>query len=415
MKTLHLNHSDISGGAARAAYRLHHCLRDAGIDSRMGVDRAVSGDWTVEPPERKLQKLAVMFRSSIGGQLTRLLKTNNPIIHSPAILPSRWPKQLNRSDTDIVHLHWAAGEMLSVADIARIRKPRVWTLHDMWAFCGAEHYTEDNRWRVGYQRNNRPHHEAGFDLNRWTWHRKRKHWRTPLQIVTPSRWLADCVRASVLMHDWPVTVIPNPLDTQRWRPLAQSLARELLGLPDAEPIVLFGAMGGSRDPRKGFDLLQAALAHCRDQSDPLRLLVFGQLAPRHPPDLGFPIHYTGHLHDDLSLQVLYSAADMLLIPSRQDNLPNTGVEAQACGCPVVAFDCTGLPDVVEHGVTGYLARPYEPEDLAAGFRWVLDDPERHARLSAAARERAVRLWSPEVVVPQYLEVYRAAIEHWKAG
>jgi len=118
----------------------------------------------------------------------------------------------------------------------------------------------------------------------------------------------------------------------------------------------------------------------------------------------------GHLHDDTTLALLYSAADVTVVPSRQDNLPQSGTEAQTCGCPVVAFNVAGLPDVVEDGTTGYLAEAYSSEDLAKGIAWVLEDAERRAQLGGQARERALRLWSPDVVVPQYVEVYQAAID-----
>jgi len=279
----------------------------------------------------------------------------------------------------------------------------------MWAFCGAEHYTEDNRWRDGYTANNRPSYEDGFDLNRWTAARKLKHWQRPMHIVTPSRWLADCAKQSVLMRDWPVTVIPNTIDTDVWQPVDKALARQLLHLPPHVPLLLFGAMGGAQDPRKGFDLLQAALNHLRGQMPGLELIIFGQLAPQSSVDMGFPVHYTGHLHDDVSLRLIYSAADVMVVPSRQEAFGQTASEAHACGCPVVAFNATGLLDVVEHGQTGYLAEPYSSDDLSKGIEWVLGDQERHARLSAQARVRAMRLWAYDVVVPQYLEVYRRVI------
>ncbi len=410
MHVIQLNHSDINGGAARAAYRIHHCLRAAGIDSRMWVNKALAGDWTVQGPLSKREKFSAALRGHIGGQLRHLPRTGNPIIHSPAILPSRWVKRLKDSDADIAHLHWVADEMLSIADIGRIEMPTVWTLHDMWAFCGAEHYTDDGRWREGYRRDNRPAHESGFDLNRWTWQRKRKHWHRPMHIVAPSRWLADCVRESALMRDWPVTVVANPIDTERWQPLEQRLARELLGLPADVPLLLFGAMEGGQDPRKGFDLLAEALEHLRN--DPhargLELIVFGQRAPQSPPALGFPLHYTGHLHDDLSLRALYSAADALSVPSRQDNLPNTGVEAHACGTPVIAFDIGGLPDIVAHEHTGYLAKAYDTQDLARGIIWVLGQRDA-GRLGKQARERAVERFAFPVVAKQYQEVYSQAL------
>ncbi|KGE03818.1 glycosyltransferase family 4 protein [Pseudohaliea rubra] len=410
MRVIHINHSDINGGAARAAYRIHHCLREAGVDSRMWVNKASAGDWTVQGPSSKWEKLTAALRGHVDGQLRHLLKTGNPIIHSPAVVPSQWVKRLNASDADIVHLHWVQGEMLSIADIGRIEKPIVWTLHDMWAFCGAEHYTDDHRYRDGYHRDNRPAHEARSDLNRWTWRRKRKHWQRPMHIVTPSQWLADCARDSALMRDWPVSVVANPIDTERWQPLPQGLARELLGLPAEVPLLLFGAMGGGRDPRKGFDLLLQALEQLRDnpRAQGLELIIFGQRAPQSPPSLGFPIHYTGHLHDDLSLRALYCAADAMVIPSRQDNLPNTGVEAHACATPVVAFNTGGLPDIVEHEQTGYLAQPFDTGDLARGIVWVIGQ-RGEVQLRNQARAGAVERFSYDVVARGYLDVYSAVI------
>lgn len=377
----------------------------------MLVNEASSGDWTVHRPPGKLARVFNRVRPHLATPLIQLLHTGNPVLHSPAVMPSRWPECLNASDADVVHLQWVQHEMLSIADIARIRKPIVWTLHDMWAFCGAEHYTTDHRWRDGYRRANRPHHESGLDLNRQTWQRKRQHWRRPLQIVCPSHWLAECVRSSALMHQWPVAVVPYPIDPDRWQPLDQRLARQLIGLPQDCPLLLFGAIGGGKDPRKGMDLLLAALSHLRTEPclQTLQLVVFGQLAPQSPPQLGFPVHYTGSLHDDLSLRVLYSAADAMVIPSRQDNLPNTGLEAHACGTPVVAFNTGGLPDIVADRVTGALAEPFEPVSLAAAIRWVLEDPQRLQQLAAASRSRALQLWHPARVAGLYAEVYQQAL------
>jgi glycosyltransferase involved in cell wall biosynthesis len=180
-------------------------------------------------------------------------------------------------------------------------------------------------------------------------------------------------------------------------------------------LVLFGAVGGTKDPRKGADLLLHALQLLRAQVsgtalEQLELVVFGQSRPSDPPDLGFPIHYSGRLHDDLSLRLHYAAADVFVIPSRQDNLPGTGLEAHACGTPVVAFRTGGLVDIVDDRCTGALAEPFEPESLAAAIRWVLEDPQRRQQLGAAARQRAERLWDPARVAGLYVEVYRQALE-----
>ncbi len=417
LKVLLLSKSDIVGGAARAAFRLHRALLIHNLSSQMKVAIKKTDCSLVDGPNSKLGKAFSILRPLLGDAIVSLQRTRNVVVHSPALLSAGFVNKLNSCFANVVHLHWIGGEFLSIKDIARIHKPVVWTLHDMWPFCGAEHYAPDDaaaRWRQGYSKHNRPEGHGGLDIDRWTWKRKRRAWTRSMHIVTPSRWLADCVHDSVLMGDWPVTVIPNPLDTRQFQPWPKDLARDILNLPPSVPLVLFGAIGGGRDPRKGWDLLRVALERIAHNQSGVHGVIFGQSEPADLPQLGLPLHWLGHLHDDATVALLYSAVDVAVVPSRQENLPQTGTEAQACGCPVVAFDCTGLPDVVEHGVTGYLARPYEPEDLAKGILWVLEDSERHVKLSAAARDRAVRLWSPKVVVPQYLEVYEAAIDHWRA-
>ncbi|MBM9538344.1 glycosyltransferase family 4 protein [Desulfobulbus alkaliphilus] len=404
IRVIHINHSDIIGGAARAAYRIHHCLREAGVDSLMWVNKAIAGDWTVQGPSNKLEMLSVNLRGHVGGQLRRLLKTANPTIHSPSIVPSQWAKRINASDADIVHLHWVAGEMLSIADISRIEKPIVWTLHDMWAFCGAEHYTDDYRWRDGYRRDNRPPHEAGFDLNRWTWQRKRKYWQRPMYIVGDSNWLTQCAAESLLMKDWPTQFIYYPLDLDIWQPVEKKFARALLGLPENKTLLAFGAMGGGRDSRKGFDLLLKGLAALQGLVSNMELVVFGQLAPEHLPSFGFPVRYTGHLHDNLSLRILYSAVDVMVVPSRLEAFGQTASEAHACGTPVVAFDIGGLPDTVDHLKTGYLAKPYDAIDLAHGIQWVIDHKDSD-QLGINARKKAENCFAPSLVSSQYLEIY----------
>lgn len=415
MKIDMVSHWDIAGGASRAAYRIHHALLRHGIDSRMLVCNASAGDWTVQVPDGRWSKAISKIRYVCGATIARSLRTENPSIHSPAILPSRWPRRLNKSGADVVHLQWVNAETISIADIGKLRGPVVWTLHDMWGFCGAEHFTEEFRWREGYTRNNRPAYESGFDLNLWTWERKRKHWRRPVSIVVPSQWLADCVRQSSLLKDWPVSVVPNAIDTDVYQPIEKKLARRILNLPGEAQLLLFGAIGGTCDPRKGFDLLKSALDHLRGQMAGLELVVFGELAPRESVNLGFPIHYTGHLHDDISLSLLYSAADAILVPSRQESFSLCSAEAHACGTPVVAFDSSALPGIVEHEKNGYLAKPFDTEDLAKGIQWVLGDTERRRLLSTQSRQNAVTRFSYSVVAEQYLRAYNAALQMQAIG
>ena len=152
MKIVHINNADNSGGAARAAYRIHNSLIEKALHSRMWVNYAKTGDWTVIGPTLRWEKAIKQMRSHLITPLLRTMQTQNNILHSPAILPSSWSKRINKSDFDIVNLHWIGGEMASVEDIGRIKKPVIWTLHDMWAFCGAEHYSLDKRWCDGYKK-----------------------------------------------------------------------------------------------------------------------------------------------------------------------------------------------------------------------------------------------------------------------
>jgi glycosyltransferase involved in cell wall biosynthesis len=405
MRVFALNLSDSIGGAAKAAYRIHKAVRMVGVDSTLIVNRKSLLDASVIGPKSIFEKLIDKFRSGLGVLVARTIRTPNADYHSPAIFPTSWSQKLARPDVNVIHLHWINGEMMSINDLGAIQKPLVWTLHDMWAFSGAEHYSRTSRWKDGYTQANRPIDEAGFDLNRWTWNRKRKSWKRAIQIVTPSHWLANCVKNSALMRGWPVEVIPNPIDVDQWMPIDKKISREKFGLPLGVPLILFGAIGGAVDPRKGFDFLKSALQLLSNIRDDLELVVFGQEAPEQVMELGFPIHYLGHLSNEADMQMAYSAADVLVAPSIQEVFGQTASEAHACACPAVAFEGTGLADVIEHQKTGYLARLGDVEDLATGISWVLELTSKSTQLNIAARTRAVEKFSYPVIARQYQNIY----------
>lgn len=415
MKPTLVSHSDLSGGAARAAFRLLAALHGLGCDARMQVRFKASDTPAVAGPTSGLGRLGNLLRGPAGHMLSRTQRSNDGAVRSGNWLPSRYAAALKASDADLVNLHWVGGETLSIDDIGRIRQPVVWTLHDMWPFSGAEHYGPDDiraRWRGGYTRNNRPDGSRGLDLDRWVWQRKRRAWCRPLHIVAPSRWLADCARDSALFGGWPTSVIPNPLDTAIFRPHPRAVAREVLGMPVDAHIVLFGALGGTQDPRKGGDLLLQALRKLTAVAphEPMLGVVFGQSTPTRPPMVGMPLRWLGHLHDDVTLSLLYSAADVMVVPSRQENLPQTATEAQACGCPVVAFDCTGLPDAVAHEQTGLLVPAFDTGAMAQAIARLLGDAGLRVRFGQAARTRAESNWAARKVAARYLNCYQEALD-----
>lgn len=406
MKVIHLSYSNFIGGASIAASRIHNALLKQNVDSRIWVNESNVKHNNIV----KLENLFKKTRRFITWPLLKTLSTNIPIHHSISLLPSKWVKTINASDADIIHLHWVHREMLSIKNISEIKKPIVWTLHDMWAFCGAEHYTNDFRWREGYRIDNRPNYETGFDLNRWTWERKKKHWKNPMKIVTPSKWLAKCVSESALMSNWPVSVVANPIDVHFWKPLDKMSARDRLNLNKHTPLLLFGAIGGSKDPRKGFDLLMEALSFIEKnlQIKNLEIVVFGEKLRKLKTKTNFLIHYMGHLKEKEDILNLYNAADAVVIPSRQDNLPNIAVEALSCSLPIIAFNTGGLVDLVDHQKTGYIAKAFEIEDLAKGIKWVLTNIEKK-NLKINAREKAIKEFSYKIISKKYDNLYKKII------
>jgi len=228
-----------------------------------------------------------------------------------------------------------------------------------------------------------------------------------MHIVSPSNWLAECARGSILLQDKKISIVPNTLNTEVYKPLDHLFCRKVLNLPEDKKIILFGAMGGGKDNNKGYDLLVSALdiLSARYKFDDVLCVVFGQSEPQHVSVLPFKVHWLGHIHDDETLALLYNAATMMVVPSRKENLPQTATEAQACGTPVVAFNCTGLTDVIEHKQTGYLAQAYDTQDMATGMQWILENKTECERLGVNSRIRAQELWAMDVVVKQYQLIY----------
>jgi glycosyltransferase involved in cell wall biosynthesis len=412
-----------TGGAARATARIATAIREHGPSSGIRL--------TVRPVFALGHSLADMSGYP-GGWITSSTRTasqlvrhrvwdrlpwgtENPALHSRADVRTGIGRETNRAVPDVVNLHWLGTGTMSIGEVGHLRSPVVMTLHDMWAFTGAEHYVFDRRFEAGYLRGTRPDGEAGIDWNRLVWRRKHRAWRRPMHIITPSRWLADCVGRSRLMSDWPTTVIPYPLDTEFWRPGDQLEARKLLGLPSGRVLVLFGADGGASNPIKGGDLLDVALQRLPGLLGPdlkatdVEFVVFGGETRSVEPSgrLPFVTHHLGRLLDDRLVRAAYLAADVMVVPSRLEALGQTGSEAQACGVPVVAFDVAGQKDVVEDRESGRLARPYDSADLAAAIAWVLADESRMRRLGSNARSVAIARYAPQNVSDAYADVFRA--------
>ncbi|MGJ3522815.1 glycosyltransferase [Nitratidesulfovibrio sp. D1] len=398
-----VNTSQKSGGAARAAWRTYLGIRRIRPDAlylNLFCDDRTPG--IIGLPSTSLH--GVLARRLVRlDQLPLHRYSGRPkAIFSPALYPNPLRIPLSRFRPRLVHLHWLAYGLLRIEELGRLRAPVVWTLHDTWAFTGGCHYTGDCdgfRKRCGCcpQLGS----TRGDDLSCKVWQRKHDAYaRMNLTIVAPSRWLADLARQSSLFAGRRIEVIPNGLDTDVFRPMDKAAAKAFLGIDPNHPVLLFGAQWLT-DRRKGGDILAAALERLEF---PCTLLTFGAGAAALDVNPNVTVYGLGSLADDISLAVVYSAADMFICPSREDNLPNTVAEAMACGTPCVAFDVNGLPEMVEHMVNGWLARPCDPVDLAAGIRWLVGHPCPD-ELRQNARQHALAEYSLDIMGSRYETLY----------
>ena len=407
MKILHLCTSDIEHGAARAAYRLHLGLNQIDIDSQMLVRAKFTIDSNVIAEKSWRTKLA----PSLSNLPLKLYRRRKKRLFSTQWTPDVIAKKVEQIDPDVINLHWICNGFLQIETLARLGKPLIWTLHDMWAFTGGCHYTQDcDRFKTYCGNCPQLNSSQNWDLSRWIWQRKRKAWQNlNLTIISPSHWLAQQARASSLFSSLPVKVIPHGLNLQKYQPIAPATARQLLNLPIDKKLILFGASPGTTaEPRKGLQFLQPALKELLQHNDlqELELVIFGASRPKQPLDIGLNVHYLGQFHDDVALSLVYSAADIMVVPSMQEAFGQTASESLACGTPVVAFDVTGLKDIVIHEQNGYLAQPFSIEDLAKGITWVLSDRERLTQLSYHARLKAEKDFSVELQANRYLNLYK---------
>lgn len=412
LKVVHLCYSDDRGGAAIGARRSHLAMLSQGVDSKLVVVKKHSSDpRVIELPARNTFR---RFVTKLGIYLTRLQKSGNPIIRTLNFLPMGTAKFLNSLDADIVQMHWVAADTISVGEIARINKPVVWKLPDMWPFSGAEHYLNPGdipRYKEGYTAANRQSHESGLDVDRLAWLYKKYVWRNAdFSVVGPSKWIADCAAESVLFRDLRIRHIPNPLDLELYKPKSKRAARQAFGLAQEKRLIMFGAMQATRDSRKGFQYLEQALTHLREYLSPeaVELVVLGSDGPEGQQLSGFNVHYLGTIRDECELVDAYNAADMFVLPAAADNLPNVIKEATCCGVPCAGFNIGGMPDMVDHLETGYLAQPYDATELAKGIAWTIErsTPE----LRKEVRTRAEGKHHHDIVIERYLDFYHEILE-----
>lgn len=412
MKVLLLNTFDYRGGAAKAAYRLLKSLQGFGINSNMLVQHKSIDDNTVIGPNGNFDKLQAVIRYQLDRTLIRLYKNRKNVSFSTMIFGNNVIHKINKLDPDIVNIHYINGGFINIRKIAQIRKPIVWTLHDMWAFTGGCHI--DNN--CGSYQNfcgNCPllGSKYRYDLSSLILFLKRRYWaNVNMTIVSPSLWLKNCAKKSTIFKNNRIDVIPNSIDKDIFKPINKQRAQQILGLPQNKKFILFGSLHVLNDKNKGFDLFASALKKLSESNvKNVEIIGFGTSNAFTIPNCYLKYHNFGTMNDEISMALLYSAADVFVVPSIHENLPNTVMESLACGTPVVAFCVGGIPDMIDHMDNGYLAKPYQINDLANGIELIINNDSLTKVMSKKARETVELKYTYLIQAKNYVNLFNSIL------
>lgn len=415
MKILLINTTEHTGGASIACGRLMQALAAQGHEVRL----------MVRDDRRLVNRMRFVWERL-------MLLRDIPYARVFSIDDGRCGTDITRTEdfawADVIHLHWINQAMLGVTDIGRLiakcretGKRVVWTMHDIWPATGVCHLPGDcTRWTTGcgncpLLRKGRPD-----DLSARTFARKAvAYGKGEIQFVACSRFLGETAQKSPLLQGHTITSIANPLDTDFFSP--GPAERRRLGLPAGKRLVLFVAYN-INDENKGFRFVKKAVAHLlhRDPAlkDKMAIVPVGKNAKQWIDKFACEVCPFEYVADRETMRNIYRAADVLVISSKMENLPNTIVEGKACGLPVVASAVGGIPQMIRHKEDGFLALPYNAADdgaaatdsLAEGLHFVLTHPDYNS-LASAAREDAVATYSEENVVKRYEALYRKGALH----
>lgn len=436
MKVLSVNTNDAHGGAARAAMRIMQGVQQHSVETQVLVKEKHTRDTAVVSlqqflPKNWLYRIADWVVQKVKNKYHHWLwrpysKTKENVFMSDS-RGTRLGGALQKLDYDVLHLHWINQRFIKLQDLPK-DKPIVWTLHDSWSFCGVCHYFLDcERYKTHCGDCPMLHSSKEKDLAYRIFEEKmRVYSDLNLHIVTPSRWLGECVKQSALFGRFSVTVIPNCLETDVYHPLSEQEIDERLsvaiernpalhavhiaaGEKSEKPLILYGAVAAVTDKIKGFKYLLSALQLLDKQGFEANLLVFGASESDLPMQFDYiSVHFIGYVSDTDLLVTLYNMANVMVVPSLTEVFGQTASEALACATPVVCFKTTGIQEVVNHKVCGYVAKMQDSEDLAQGIRWCLEN-NNEGVLSQAARQKVMDNYTIERVGKQYADLYESIL------
>ncbi|TQI71547.1 glycosyltransferase involved in cell wall biosynthesis [Gramella sp. Hel_I_59] len=387
MKVLIVNTFDY-GGAATACKRLHLGLLAEGINSKVLLKNKIN-DWPeshcFEPVEsspglnqrmtRKVRRLSQEFKLTKPSQISSPEKDflNNrenglEMFSFPSSHLDITQSPLYK-EADIINLHWVANFLDLGSFFKKNTKPVVWTLHDMNPFSGGEHYEEKylnlNEFGEPLEREYTKI-ELEF-IKRNLEFKKSIFSKTPkLQIVSPSKWLMKEALSSEVFGEFDVKHIPYGLDSEVFKPLDKAYSKEILNIPQGKKVILFVADSLSNQ-RKGFEYLRGAFQKLDRHG-----IVLCAVGKKDLKNSSENIIELGSIKDERLMSAAYSAADVFVIPSIMDNLPNTVLESLMSGTPVIGFPIGGIPDMIDHGQNGILVDKVSVNALKTSIDYFLE-------------------------------------------
>lgn len=423
MRVLIVNTSERTGGAAVAAHRLMDALNNHGVKARMLVRDKETDSLTVIGLQGKWRQQWCFLWERFVIFLHLHFKRQRLFEIDIANAGTDITKLREFREADVIHLHWINQGMLSLSVISKILrsgKPVVWTMHDLWPATAICHYARGCK-------NHRtscshcpllPGNGSANDLASRVWRRKQRMLDGySISFVACSQWLCGEARASALLKGQNVKSIPNAIDTRVYCPSNKQEARRAAGLPTDCKVILFVSQRVT-DERKGMDYLIEAVSQLSSQYTDMRQQVVIAILGGHSEvlaeRLSLPVHSLGYVSDEQQIVNIYRSADVFVTPSLEDNLPNTIMEAMACGVPCVGFKVGGIPEEIDHQKNGYVAQYRDAADLARGIRWVLYESD-YDTLSRSAVTKVAHSYSQQSVALRYTELYNEAIaqKHYK--
>ena len=420
MKIAILNTSDTDGGAAIACMRLALALYEQKAEVQVIVKKQQSNQPFVINANTDFQK-GIAFFNEWYERLRFVLEESSKSVRFAFSLANTG-QDITRlkaiQEADIIHLHWINKGFLSLKNLeqlTKLGKPIVWTLHDQWAFTGGCHYTKNcmnyqtgcgNCWYL-----KKPHQH---DISSKIWQKKQAVYaKLQPTIITCSQWLQQEAKQSTLLKPFEALAIPNPIDSKIYKKSDKKAVRQKLNLPFDKKLILFLA-GNVHTPRKGFQFLIAAFKQLKAQYpdffNTIELVLVGKSQPEIIEQLNFPIHRIGLVSEQAKIVDLYNANDVFVIPSMEDNLPNTVMESLSCGTPVLGFETGGIPEMVTHKYNGYIVPQKDVEGLVKGLIWILENENRYQQLSKNAIEKVKNHYAYKAVAQRHLKLYNHLIQ-----